>query len=59
MWKALEMSHIDFHTILSGLGQFLARGWIPIVELLVGFILGPLVKKMLMRAAKKRQIKES
>lgn len=53
MMKQLDISHIDFHTILSGFGQFLVRGWIPIVELLVGFILGPLVKKMLMKAAKK------
>lgn len=33
--------------------QFLAKAWLPALEILVGFILGPLVKRMIMRLSSK------
>lgn len=43
---------IDLHVLWEHLVPFLEKAWIPVIEIAAGFVIGPLVKRMFMHAAK-------
>ena len=47
-----HISDLNFEAFFTHLGPFLEKAWIPLLEVVCGVVLGPFVKRILMRAAR-------